>query len=289
MRQWERRWRVTVDTLAVEDLAVRFRVTRSLYQRAGTAEVEIFNLAESHRAELRHYRQRVGGATHRTRVRVEAGYAEGMSVLFQGDTRRVDTRREQTEWVTKVTAGDGEDALRVARGARSFGPATRLEAVVRYVAEALGVGTGNLGEHLAAAGLDQVGAVFPHGTVVHGPAARELTHLLRAAGLEWSIQDGVLQVLPRGGHLSRSAVLLAPATGLIESPEVGLNRVVQCKALLQPDLVPGAQVRLESAVVQGYYRVEQCEYEGESHGQPWDVRLTMRRVRTDGSVVGVAP
>lgn len=289
MRLFQRAWRVTVDTLESTDLDITFKVQRGLYTRAGTAEIELFNLSEDHRAQARRWRTRAAdGAVHRTRVRLEAGYAEGTSVIFQGNVRRVDTRREQPDWVTKVTAGDGEESLRSARGARAFGPDSRIEEVIRYAAEAMGVGLGNLPDALASAELDRVGSILPGGAVVHGRVERQLHHLLRSCGLEWSIQDGVLQVLPRGGALARTAVLLTPDTGLVEAPEVGLHRIVTCKALIQPDLVPGAQVRLESAVVTGYYRVEQVEYSGDTRGGDWTAALTLRQIRNDGSLVGIA-
>lgn len=293
-QQFGRIWRVTVDTLSSDDLDIAFKVARSLYARAGTAEITLFNLSEDSRALTRRWRSRTGtppnDVVHRTRVRLEAGYvATGMSVLFQGNVRRVDTRREQPDWITKVTAGDGEESMRSARGSRSFGPNTRIEEVVRYAADAMSIGLGNLPDALAGAALDQVGAILPGGTVVHGRVERALHHLLRSVGLEWSIQDGVLQVLPRGGALTRTAVLLSPDTGLIETPEVGLNRVVTCKALLQPDLVPGAQVRLESEIVTGYYRVESTEYAGDTRGGDWTAGLVLRRIRDDGSIAGVNP
>jgi hypothetical protein len=292
---FDRRWTITVDTLAVsQPISVSFRVTRSLYARAGTAEVTLYNLTADHRAELRAFRSRTerlpDGTPRRTRVRIEAGHREpGTSVIFQGNVRKVDLLRQQPDWPVKITAGDGEDSMRAARGSRAFGPDTRVAEVLRYAAEAMGVGLGNLPDAVAGAELDRVGNLLPGGAWVHGRVERRLHHLLRACGLEWSIQDGLLQVLPRGGALARTAVLLDPDHGLIETPEVGLNRVVKCKALLQPDLVPGAQVRLHSDVVKGYYRAESCEYTGESRGTPWDVALVLRRIRNDGSIEGVNP
>lgn len=293
MDLFDRRWRVTIDTLETTDLDITFKVARSLYTRAGTAEITVFNLSEDHRNEARRWRTREGtppnDVVRRTRVRLEAGYAGGTSVLFQGNVRRVDIKREQPDWLVRVTAGDGEESMRSARGARAFGPDTRIEEVVRFAAEAMGVGLGNLPEALTAAQLDRVGAILPGGAVVHGRVERELHRLLRSCGLEWSIQDGVLQVLPIGGALSRTAVLLSPDTGLVEAPEVGLNRVVTCRALIQPDLTPGAQVRLESSIVTGYYRIESVEYAGDTRGNDWHASLTLRRIRNDGSIVGVSP
>jgi hypothetical protein len=210
-------------------------------------------------------------------VQIEAGYVDGMSLLFRGDGRTVTQTREGSDWMTKVTAGDGEHAIRAARASRSFGPETTLDEVVRYVAGAMGVGVGNATEALRGATLDRVGATFPEGRVVHGPAARALSELLDSAGLQWSVQDGVLQVVPRGGALARQAILLSSDTGLL-SAETGKNHAVKAKALIQPDLVPGRQVQLDSRVVRGLYRITVAEYAGDTRGDDWTADLELRQV-----------
>jgi hypothetical protein len=266
---FRRRWRVTVGSLRSEDLDIQFEVTRTLRPNPGTCELEVWNLSADHRGEI--------SDASRPLVRLEAGYEDGLSLLFQGDARKITHRREKTDWVTTITAGDGEHAIRHARASRAFGPDTQLRDVVDYIAEQMGVGTGNVSEALQDAALDQLDDVFPRGTVLRGSAADELTQLLRSAGLEWSIQEGVLQVLPRGGALDREAVRLAPATGLVESPQVGKHGVVTAKALLIPDLVPGRLVQLESATVTGTYKIEKARYAGETRGTDWYAELETRQ------------
>lgn len=270
MRLYGRRWAVQIGTLRTTDLDVEFKATRTLHGRGGTAEVTLYNLAAVHRREL--------AGQRRPFVRLEAGYADGMSVLFQGDARQVTVRPQGPDWVARVTAGDGEHALRTARVGRSFGPDTRLVEVLAALADALGVGAGNLPQALAGRGLDRVGDTFPEGVVLHGPAVEALDRLARSAGLEVSVQAGVLQLLPLGGALQRGAVLLTPDTGLLESPEIQKTRTVKAKALLIPDLVPGQKVRLRSATLDALYRIEQADYAGDTRGEAWDVDMTLREL-----------
>jgi len=267
-------WRVQVGTLQTDALDVEFKIKRTLRATPGTCELTIFNLTDAHRREIH--------GARRPLVQVEAGYRDtGLSLLFRGDGRRSQIERDGTDFNVKVLAGDGAFAIRTARCGRAFGPDTRLDEVVRAIADAMGVGTGNVPEALRAAGLDRVGALFPRGTAVRGPAARELTALLHSARLSWSIQDGVLQVLPYGGALARTAVLLSPDTGLVGSPEIGEHGALKARAFLQPDLVPGRQVQLASAVQRGLYRITTAEYTGQSTGggsSPWYAALELRQV-----------
>lgn len=269
MRLFGRKWRVTVGTLQSEDLDITFKIKRALTPgKPSTCELSVFNLSKDHRNEIR-------DAT-RPAVRVEAGYKDGMSLLFQGNERQTVSKRDGGDWETKITAGDGEASIRLARSVRAFGPDTRLEDVVKYCADQMDLGAGNTSEALEGAALDKLTAVFPRGTVLRGRAAQELTALLASANLEWSVQEGVLQVLPRGGSLNREAILLRSDSGLLESPEVGKHGIVKAKALLIPDLVPGRLVKLESDAVNGTYRIETAEYSGQTKGDDWGVEMELR-------------
>lgn len=272
---YRRAWRVQVGTLDVSALAIRFKAKRTLAQRAGTLDLEIRNLSPEHRREIQ------TAPRFHTFVEVTAGYEGATSLIFRGDLRKAVPAREGTDWVVKVTAGDGEHALRNARVSRSFAPGTTVEAVVRHIAEAMGVGAGNAATALRGASLGALGAALPEGTILHGGAADELTRLCAAAGKVWSIQEGNLQVLDLGGHLARSAILLSADTGMIESPEVVNRRVITVKALLQPGLVPGQQVVVQSGVLLTIapWRITEAEYAGDTHGNDWHATLTCHRPR----------
>ena len=271
MRLFDRAWRIQVGTLDVSALACKFKCSRSLYGYAGTCEIEVRNLSETHRREM------LASPRRTTFVEIMAGYREGMSLMFRGDMRKVVPSREGTDWVVKVTAGDGEHALRNARVNRSFSAGSTLQNVVQHIADSMGVGVGNAAASLRGATLGGLDANFPEGTMLYGLAAEELTRLTSSAGLTWSIQDGDLQILPRGGALAREAILLSPSTGMIESPEVVNRRTITVKALLIPGLTPGQQVVIESEVATGAWRISQAEYAGETHGQDWTATLTCHR------------
>lgn len=270
MNLFRRSWRVQVGELVTEGLAVKFKIKRSL-AAVGQCEFTVYGLNEDHRREVTHAPRRT------TFVEVQAGYEGGRSTLFRGDLRKAVPAREGTEWSVTVTAGDGEHAIRTARVSRSFAAGTTLESVVRAIADAMGVGLGNAVTALRGAGLGSVGDTFPEGTLVHGLAATELTRLCASSGRTWSVQDGNLQILPLGGALARDAILLSADTGMLESPKIVNRRTVQVSALIQPGLVPGQQVVLQSQVIGGTWRISEAEYTGDTHGNDWTVALTMHR------------
>jgi len=272
VRLFDRRWRVQVGSLDTSSLACSFKIKRSVYARAGTCELVIRNLSEEHRREI------TTSPRRRTYVEVQAGYVDGVSLLFRGDLRKVIPSRDGTDWLVTVTAGDGEHALRSARVTQSFARGTSIETVVRHIADALGVGVGNAVTALRAARLGDA-SEFSEGTILRGLASSELTRLCASAGLSWSVQDGALQVLPLGGGLAREAVLLSAGSGLLEAPEVVNRRTVNLKTLLIPGLTPGQLVVLDSALARGTWRVSEIEFLGDTHGADWGASITAHRPR----------
>lgn len=265
MTVFGRRWRVQVGDLEVSDLDLEFSVKRTLRTRPGECTIKVFNLGAPHRAALLSARRPI--------VQLSAGY-DPPPLLFRGDARKIEVSRDGSDWITTITAGDGEHAIRTARTSTAFAPGTLLADAVRSLAASMGLGLGN-----ASGAAALTSAVLPEGAVVRGNAAQELTRLCSSAGLSWSVQDGVLQLLAVGRALSRVAVELSPDTGLVESPEKGKGGTVKARALLLPDLVPGRLVSLRSEVVTGTLRVEEVECTGDTRGDDWYASLTLRPPR----------
>lgn len=286
--QFRRAWRAQVGSLVVADssagtkggLDISFKCKRTLAARAGTLEMEVFNLNQAHRHELAALPRR------RTFVSLDVGYqaAGSLSRIFTGDLRKAVVSRSGVDFVVKLTAGDGEHARRTARVSRAFAAGTSLATVVQHIAEAMGVGLGNAVEALRGASFSAGGDVFEDGTALHGGAAEELERICGDAGLMFSIQDNCLQLLPLGGSLGRTAILLSPTTGMIDSPEIVNRRTITVKALIQPGLVPGQTVVVDSSVVSGVWRITEAEVSGKTDGTDWYCTMTCTRPRA--SVLG---
>jgi hypothetical protein len=205
-------------------------------------------------------------------VRLEAGYPEAVAQLFLGEIRSAVNAYEGPDIVTTIETGDSEKEMQAARINLTVGAKAPVATALTAICRALNVGIGNA--PIKAAELATKGQTFfGIGTVIYGNAAQELTDFCRSADLEWSVQDGVLQILDRGKALERKAVLLSSDTGLIGSPTIDAKGVVTFKALIQPDLRPGHKVVFKTRdfkISQGY-RIEECEYEGETMGTSWYV------------------
>lgn len=265
---FRRKVEVVVDTLVLGDggLDVAFEVERTLRRHPNKAQIRIWNLSASHRAQL----EQLGSV----RVRLRAGYQDGFAEIFNGDLRRAQSERDGADIVTTISGGDGELATRRGTVNRSFASPVNFDHVLQHLVDAIGVGVGNALSALTGTSLDQAGSESRGaGVVLSGRADDELDGLLTSAGLEWSIQDGALQVLPRGRALDGTAVRLAPDTGLIESPSVSTKGVLTARALLMPDLVPGRKVQIDATTVSGFFRMKKGTYVGDTASDDWSIGL----------------
>jgi len=269
---FDRRARLNVGGLLVRagddtGLDLTFRVEKTLQKEPNTAEIQVLGLNADHRTQL--------GEKERVPVELEAGYVDTMALIFRGDLRNVHSTPPPPAWVTKLESGDGGKAVKAQRVQQSFKGRVQLFTVLQAAANAMGVGIGNATAKAAKGKWIDGGKEWNSATTLSGPVSKELTRVLQAAGMEWSILDGNLQLLEQGKGLNASAVLLSPDTGLIASPSIETRdkgkRVVQAKALLNPQLQPGRLVTIESRSVNATVRIDRSVFTGETRGQSWYV------------------
>lgn len=248
-------------------LRVTFDIDRSLKPEPNKAEVRIWNLAEASRKELEQSTD--------IPIQIEAGYSD-TSLIFLGNLRRAFSETEGQDIVTTITTGDGEKGYRGSRIQSAFPKGTDIRSAILIFAAALGIPTGNL-TSLTYQFING-GTQFSNGAHFHGNAAFELTRLLQACGKEWSIQNGVVQVLDRDKALQAKAISLTVNSGMIGSPSVNSKGELKVTSLLIPDVEPGRLLVIKSRHNEGTYRIEKCGYSGDTHGGDWIINIEGKRL-----------
>lgn len=261
---FQRAVRVTLGATVIADLRVQFKIKQSLTKEPNTLQLSIFNLS----AETRGKMQSKG-----VQIIVEAGYADTIAQIFKGTSTVIDHVHEGPDWITKVQCGDGVIPFNVnVHG--SFKKGTPVSTVFEDIAKKTGLDVSGAVSRVRSAVSEQ----FTKGHTAFGKAGNVLDDLVNGRGLEWSIQDGRMQVLPFGGTTSDSAVVLSPTTGLIGSPAHGTAEkekkasLLVAKSLLQPSLRPGRAVRVENvadAKANGDFRVVTSTHDGDTAGGAW--------------------
>lgn len=263
---YEREAFVYVDDLRIQGLRLKFKGERSLKVDPNTLDLHIYNLSVTSRARMQ---------TKGAQIVLVAGYVGSSEVVFSGQARTIDHLRVGPDWDTHVQCGDGEVACRRSISSFSFGPGTKWKDVVAKLAGDLKVKTGDAIGKLTRGDLNGAIDTFAQGYTANGPTVRELDRVMKAAGLEWSVQDGKLQILKAKKTTDETAIVLSPASGLLGSPDHGAPEkggfpsLLKAKSLLQAGLRPGRSMKIESSSIRGFYRVEKVTHEGDTHGGEW--------------------
>lgn len=273
-----------VQSQAEEGLEITFRITKTITREPNTGQISIYNLS----ADSRSYCQ-VKGAE----LTLEAGYEDLHGQIFTGQTQLVYSKREGTSWVTTLETGDGLKFLFGHGIGLALGGRVTMRQAVEESLAAMGVPKG------VHKGLDAlVDKTFPRGFVASGNPTTTMDGLADRGGLHWSIQDGRSHVYPRGQYGSDEIILISDvrkAGGLVGSPErfdrtltnpfqtqdpfANPLRGIRFKSLLNPLIVPGTRVRLESRDITGTYRCIKVTQTGDRRGQPWYSEVEADEVR----------
>lgn len=284
-----RKARIVVGTSATEGIDVSqhrcsFEVTKTLKPLPNSCTLKIYNLSQDQRGQIAKLAPptasgNANSALAGVPVLIEAGYVTtDLAQIFLGDLRVAYSAKEgANDWVTTIESGTNEKAIKTARVNVTIGPKAGADTALRAIVKALGVGDGNVAGTVAKLKSAGVARMLTNGLVLSGQASFHMTNFCKSAGLEWSIQDGALQILDKDKALSTFAVLLSPDTGLLESPSVDHMGLMSAKCLLNPNIRPGTLVTIDSQQVKGTYRVVKCKYEGDTYDDPWWIMLEGKR------------
>lgn len=270
---------IVVGSFDVSDLRVVFSVEKLLDPKPNVATVVVYNLSRERRQSLEDLAAgfqagAVSVAPSPVPVKIEAGYrAAGSSQIFLGQLRTVVSSREGPDYLTTIASGDGEREIQTGFVEQSLGPGAPVDSALRAITRALGVPNADAEARRAATLIKAKGkaSMFDQGVTPSGNAAQWLTDFCRSADLEWSIQDGQLQILDRGKALAEQSYQLSGGTGLIGSPSVDQEGVCTFEARMLPDMRPGRVVVLDSEFVKGNYKIQKSTWAGDTHGAEWKV------------------
>ena len=244
-------------------LRVAFKIERSLQREPNTAEIQVYNLRPELRQKLQE-EERIG-------VTLEAGYVEQFSEIFRGQVASAKSKREGKDWITTFQTSDSGAAFRASRVNKSLKGPVSVTAVIEAAADALGVDSGNFAEKLREGNVRGALREFKGGAVLSGQAALEVDKLAKTLGFSWSIQSGQLQFLAPGDVINpTAAVKLTAGTGLIGVPELGEKGNVIGRSLLQPELLPGKKIQIDSATISdAFFRISKVTIEGDTWTDTW--------------------
>lgn len=260
----------------VDQIKISFQITKGISSDANTADITLWNLAESTRNSI---------GKELDTITLEAGYipsgeSGNVGIIFKGAVRDVEHRREGPNIQTIISCGDGDKALRRATISKSFPAGTPVKDVVDEIAKQMekeGVARGEFKYP-----DDIADKKFKRPYAACGSCARELDTIGRGNDFYWSLQNETLEIIPGNGYVG-GVVLITPQTGMIGTPAITDNGV-RVSALLNPEVRPNRRVQLKSQTLEmnaddGIYRVSTVTYSGDNHNGDFKIDITGESVK----------
>lgn len=281
-QQWIRDWQLTIDTgqslIDASDFRIRFEVHQDRLQTPNWAEIIITNLSDETAQKIRKEGQK---------VTLKAGYVGSMSVIFEGEIIQKRLGRETgTDTYLTILARSGDRAYNHATVNKSLAAGHTFRDQVNVALEAMkpyGITAGNI--------ADLGPAKMPRGAALFGMARDILRDIGFATKTSWYIQGQKLHMTKDDEADRGGAIVLNSMTGLIWRPVQTFDGIIG-KCLINPQIVPGAIVKIDEASIDqaafdpsiagelskemipstatdGFYKVLTVDVLGDTRGQPW--------------------
>ncbi|MCD1645241.1 phage protein [Aurantimonas coralicida] len=265
---------VNADGGTQDQIRVAGTVIKGMSGTANTLELEVYNLAEGNRGAV---------GKELDVVTVEAGYisivdgSSNVGMIFKGEIRDVEHRREGPDIITKVTCGDGDKALRTAVKSKTYPAGTKASEIIEDLHsefEKQGIAKGEW------KGIEDL-PTYKRPYSVCGSCKREMDTLGRSHRFHWSLQNEAMEIVKGNGFIQSSAYV-TPTTGLIGIPTITDNGV-KFRALLNPDIRPNRMVVVESETLEmnsegGSYRVSEVVYQFDNRDGDFVVDVTAEKI-----------
>ena len=277
--QWLRKFSLIVadsdgNGLDLSNLQVRFTVTSAVLQTPRKLEARIYNLAPSTAAAIQQ---------EFTQVQVMAGYQDDpYGLIFTGticQTRR--GRESAADSYLDILAGDGDVPYNTAAVQQTVAAGWTWADIQKHLVDSFGLMMGHSPELQDTKGT--------RAKTLYGATKDLMRMMADSNGLDWHIEGGQVNFVPKGGYIPGDAVVLSAASGMIGVPEQTIDGVT-VKCLLNPNIKTGRLLQIADAAINatsfitnvgtvitrlpdldtaGTYMAYSIRHEGDTRGQAW--------------------
>jgi hypothetical protein len=252
LSQIKRNLIVNVDGLAARDpLKITATITKDRKSdQPDFAEIEVYNLSDATRTKW----------LEGKRVEVYYGYGTQEELIYSGDIQVVTHRKETTDWITTIMAGDGATVLQQAIINKAYKEPMSARELIEDIAKTSGLAK----EVVFTPGVKKEKREIRGSTRV-GSAAKEVRALAIQNGWTWNIQNGRLVIAKNDEGKEMDAWIISPETGMQGSPELiseGKNLdggtpkdgiKIKVKTIPFPSMEPSDPVRVKTEALQGRF------------------------------------
>lgn len=280
--------------LDLSNLRFTFQIKSSDNETPNTADIRVYNLSDQTERQA---------TAEFDSVVIQAGYGENVGVIFRGTIKQRKIGKESNvDKYLDLMAADGDEPYNFGLVNQSIAAGSTPGFRLSLLGDALGLPV----DPNAFQGL--TGGILPRGRVLWGLAKLRLRELALSQDARWSIQQGVVKLLPLTGVPSGVAIKVNSITGMVGQPEATDNGI-EVEMLLNPLVRVGTSLQINNKDIQqtqvvnqgfpgyrdltfvarttedGIYRVLAVEHRGDTRGQEFYTVATCLSLSQSGQVL----
>ena len=239
-------------------LHIAFSIQKQELESSNTAKVQVWNLNKSHLATLEE---------EGCFLTLKAGYGNTLPLILSGSVSYTRTQPDGADVMTEIEVVDGLAEIRDTWVSISYAGKVNTKKIIDDVAEF---------------------ADIPNGFSFVGQAKFALTKACAVSGLEWSIQNGILQVKKPGDVMSKEVYVLSAETGLLSIPQRvqvsssdsdGTNEIGwDIEFLMNGAIGIGDYVQVQSKYLEGFFRISTLDIDGDNLSGDWKCKARVLEV-----------
>jgi len=288
--QWKRECQLVIGAagrgISIKDLRISFEVTKTIGRTPNTALIKVYNMNQDGFGRIK---------GEFDEVLVNAGYPGASELIFRGNIRHFFDYRDGNDHITEIDAADGDKDIRSAVVNVTLAAGSSTTQLLEHVVSKFGTTTKG---HVVLTERRRI-----RGKVVSAMARDVLDDIAAESDAHWSVQDGLLQIVPVQSTLPTEAIVLRSDTGLLGAPEID-DKGIKATCLLNPrihvngkvwlnnndlkakiakelETKPGAKKvktkkhrgELARLDPDGVYKVYKLVHEGDNRDTPWTTQV----------------
>ena len=277
---FDRRWSLAVDGVqVVEPMADSLKCTFDIVHEFGGviaySVINIYNLSK----------QTVSQHLKKGSLLIfSAGYADNLGQVFNGTIVNVNTVRDDTNLITKITCTSGNKSrTKNVIASKTFAANTKPIGVIKYCVSQLGYAISIRDSDFSS----EQSTTSPY--AVFGDGIELLNSLSYTYKFDWTIEADTIVIIKKKSFRDGATILVSRETGMEDRPEYSeVGYVV--KVRLNPKLRIGGRVDIQSdfrdfnfgalhfkeipeSVGNGVYTIKKITIKGDTHGNDWTSRI----------------
>lgn len=218
---------------ALDEMHIQFHVFSATTSTLKYADLVIWNLSKDKaNALLKEF----------TTIQLSAGYEGSFGLIFAGETSRVEIGKDDAvDSYVRITAQDADKSKNWSVSNFTLASGWTDDDLYKQL-------MADFGEFDLQPGYkpDFTGNANPRSFKANSNTDEYMSALAVRQNCDWFIEDGKVNLVPKGSYLPGPVQVLSSQTGMIGVPKQTFNGI-ECMCLLRPGIKTGGRVRIDNS------------------------------------------